>query len=110
MPSTRRAVLAAAVLTAAGCTDGSSSASTTEQNDTSGTATGAMGTETEATTGTGTPPADGDVPVHWRHETPHERLGLVTLAPGSDGPPVYVGSAAGPSSSRCRGSRRRAPR
>jgi len=73
MPS-RRAFLAA--LTAiAGCTNRS-----------------AESTRTATATPT---PATGSVPVRWRHETPHDALDVVSLAPGADGPAVYVGSDGG---------------
>jgi len=62
MPS-RRAFLAA--LTAiAGCTNRS-----------------AESTRTATATPT---PATGSVPVRWRHETPHDALDVVSLAPGAD--------------------------
>ncbi|MEF8856005.1 MAG: PQQ-binding-like beta-propeller repeat protein [Haloplanus sp.] len=82
MPSTRRAVLA--MLTAmAGCTNRS--------NDSTRTATPSA-TERGSPTST---PASGSVPVRWRHETPHEALNVVSVAPGADSPAVYVGSDGG---------------
>jgi len=81
MPS-RRAFLAA--LTAiAGCTD--------PPSDSTRTATPRV-TDRGAATAT---PTSESVPVRWRHETPHEALDIVSLAPGVDGPAVYVGSDGG---------------
>ena len=89
MPS-RRAVLVA--LTAlAGCTDGSQSPESTGSPTRTPTGTGA-GAETQAPTRT---PTSDSVPVRWRHETPHDALDVVSLAPGPGGPAVYVGSDGG---------------
>ncbi|AXG05590.1 hypothetical protein DU500_03580 [Haloplanus rubicundus] len=89
MPS-RRAVLAA--LTAlAGCTDGSQSPESTGSSTRTPTGTDASDA-TEAPTRT---PTSDSVPVRWRHETPHSALDVVSLAPGADGPAVYVGSDGG---------------
>jgi outer membrane protein assembly factor BamB len=87
MPS-RRAFLAALAATA-GCTDGSPDSATSP----TARATGPSG-------GSGTPAAtatttSGSVPRRWRHETPHDALDVVSLAPGADGPAVYVGSDGG---------------
>ncbi|WP_248895758.1 PQQ-binding-like beta-propeller repeat protein [Haloplanus halobius] len=83
MPS-RRAYLAA-LAAMAGCTNRSPDATPTA-------------TPSETARGSPTPtstPTNGSVPVRWRHETPHEALDIVSLAPGADGPAVYVGSDGG---------------
>jgi outer membrane protein assembly factor BamB len=89
MPS-RRAVLA--TLTAmAGCADGSPSSEPAGSPTRTPTGTDA-GAATEGSTRTRT---SDSVPVRWRHETPHDALDVVSLAPGAGGPAVYVGSDGG---------------
>ncbi|AZH24101.1 outer membrane protein assembly factor BamB family protein [Haloplanus aerogenes] len=86
MPS-RRAFLAA--LTAvAGCTNRSSESTESSRRSATDTASSATATATAT-------PTNGTVPVRWRHETPHEALDVVALAPGADGPVVCVGSDGG---------------
>ena len=88
MPS-RRAVLV--TLTAlAGCTDGSQSPETGSPTRTPTGTGGADATETPTQM-----PTSDSVPVRWRHETPHDALDVVSLAPGAGGPAVYVGSDGG---------------
>jgi outer membrane protein assembly factor BamB len=87
MPS-RRALLAA-LAALAGCTDGSGSTGSTASP-----TRGPTGTAVASTTTTPMPASDA-VPVRWRHETPHDALDVVSLAPGADGPAVYVGSDGG---------------
>lgn len=85
MPS-RRAVLAA-LAALAGCSDGPPTEGATDTRTTGETAT--------PTAQSTVRPTSESVPVRWRHETPHDALDVVSLAPGADGPAVYVGSDGG---------------
>jgi len=83
MPS-RRTFLAVLAATA-GCAD------TSESPESTGSPTHSV-TDTVDATATQT---SGSVPVRWRHETPHDALDVVSLAPGAGKPAVYVGSDGG---------------
>ena len=101
MPSTRRAFLAAALAAAAGCTGEPGDRRTPR-----GTTTGSRETPTEARDGGSdtTPSGGAETPdsaafTRWTYEAPHGTVGPLTLAPGADGPAVYVGTGASDGSS-----------
>jgi len=81
-----------ALVGTAGCTDGGSGDPGTEPGTTTTT-----DDENDATTRTtddeSTGTEEGPSFARWRYDTGHDELGTLTLAPGADGPAVYVGSA-----------------
>lgn len=86
MPSTRRAVLSAAVAVTAGCASLRSELTSTETQSDS----------PDEPTETATPQGSGSTPefVHWQRELPHEKLGHLSLGGGPETPAIFVASAA----------------
>lgn len=80
MPSTRRAVLTATLAISAGCTEfGRSTDTPTESN-------------SDQPDDTQRNPGDSEF-IHWRYDTSHEELGMLSLGGGPESPAIFVGSA-----------------
>lgn len=91
MPSTRRTLLTTAIAVTAGCIGRRPGTDTSNQHRTN-TPGGPTGTPPE--------PGSGDVPAfaHWSRELPHDELGLLSIGGGPETPAIFVGSAAGDTS------------
>lgn len=91
MPSTRRALLTAAVAVSAGCVgQRSETDASTETPTDAGTDAPDGSTETLSTSDSSGAPAF----ARWSRELPHDELGLLSLGGGPETPAIFVGNSA----------------